>query len=93
MQALDPPNDDALPPHLLRQGLIPKQHLGTIPDDSDEEMKAIMKSTVDCLYRLLWQRQSDSSAYKEAIAFGCRHTLHWDDPKLPTPRRDRLVPK
>ena len=56
---------------------------------TDEEMKAITKSAVDCLYRLLWQRQSDSSAYKEAIAFGCRHTLHWDDPKLPTPRRDR----
>jgi hypothetical protein len=38
-QALDPPNHDALSPHLLRQGLIPKQHLGTIPDDSAQISK------------------------------------------------------
>jgi hypothetical protein len=38
-QALDPPNYDALSPHLLRQGLIPKQHLGTIPDDSAQISK------------------------------------------------------
>jgi hypothetical protein len=38
-QAVDPPNHDALSPHLLRQGLFPKQHLGTIPDDSAQFSK------------------------------------------------------
>ncbi len=38
-QALDPPNHDALSPQLLRQGLIPKQRLGTIPDDSAQFSK------------------------------------------------------
>ncbi len=38
-QALDSPNHDALSPHLLGQGLIPKQHLGTIPDDSAQISK------------------------------------------------------
>ena len=38
-QALDPPKHDALSPHLLGQGLIPKQHLGTIPDDSAQFSK------------------------------------------------------
>jgi hypothetical protein len=54
---------------------------------SDEEMKAIMKSAVDTLYRLLWQRDCDQVAYNEAVAFGRRQTLNWDDPQLQLPGR------
>jgi len=49
---------------------------------SDEEMKAIMKSAVDTLYRLLWQRENDSAAYLKNLALGERYTMHWDDPEL-----------
>lgn len=52
---------------------------------SDEEMKAIMKSAVDTLYRLLWMRESDLAAYNEKLAMGQRFTLHWDDPELKEP--------
>lgn len=54
---------------------------------TDDEMKAIMKSAVDTLYRLLWQRDADPVAYNAALAFGRRHTLNWDDPQLRSPRR------
>lgn len=60
---------------------------------TDEEMKAIMKSAVDSLYRLLWQRDADPVAYKEAIAHGRRHTLNWDDPELKRPRRRGSRPR
>jgi hypothetical protein len=56
-------------------------------------MKAIMKSAVDTLYRLLWQRDCDPVAYNEALAFGRRHTLQWDDPELTPPTRKRSRPK
>jgi len=54
---------------------------------SDDEMKVVMKSAVDALYRLLWQRDYDPVAYNEALAFGRRNTIHWDDPELKMPRR------
>ena len=54
---------------------------------SDEEMKFVMKSAVDAMYRLLWQREYDLVAYNEALAFGRRNTIHWDDPELTKPRR------
>lgn len=53
---------------------------------SDDEMKAIMKSAVDTLYRLLWQRDCDPKAYNEALTFGRRQTLGWDDPQLRQPQ-------
>jgi hypothetical protein len=49
---------------------------------SDEEMKAIMKSAVNTLYRLLWQRDCDPGAYNDNLALGRRYTMHWDDPEL-----------
>jgi hypothetical protein len=58
-----------------------------IPHISDEEMKAMMKSAVDTLYRLLWQRENDSAAYLENLALGERYTMQWDDPELEKPRR------
>jgi len=54
---------------------------------TDEEMKAIMKSAVDAIYRLLWLRDSDPVAYNEKLALGRRFTLHWDDPELKEPTR------
>jgi len=54
---------------------------------SDHEMKAVMKSAVDTLYRLLWQRDYDPAAYREALAFGRRNTLQWNDPDLQKPSR------
>jgi hypothetical protein len=60
---------------------------------SDEEMKAIMKSAVNTLYRLLWQRDCDPMAYNENLALGRRYTLHWDDPELRGPMRKELGPK
>ena len=54
---------------------------------SDEEMKTIMKSAVDTLYRLLWQRENDPKAYLEKLALGERYTLRWDDPELKEPQR------
>jgi hypothetical protein len=37
---------------------------------SDEEMKAIMKSAVNSLYRLLWLRDWDAAAYNEKLSLG-----------------------
>jgi hypothetical protein len=56
---------------------------------SDEEMKAMMKSAVDTLYRLLWQRENDPAAYLENLALGERYTMQWDDPELKKPMRKR----
>jgi len=53
---------------------------------SDDEMKLLLKSAVNAMYRLLWQRDYDPIAYNEALAFGRRNTIHWDDPELKTPR-------
>jgi hypothetical protein len=56
---------------------------------SDEEMKAIMKSAVNTLYRLLWQRKHDSEAYIENRTLGQQYTMQWDDPELKKPVRKR----
>ena len=60
---------------------------------SDEEMKAIMKSAVNTLYRLLWQRDCDPMAYNQNLALGRRYTLHWDDPELKKSTRKGSRPK
>lgn len=44
-------------------------------------MKKIMKSAVNKVYSLLWQRTNDSSAYLKSVAFGLRYTDRWDDPE------------
>jgi hypothetical protein len=56
---------------------------------SDEEMKAMMKSAVNTLYRLLWQRTNDPHAYIENLALGQQYTMLWDDPELKKPTRKR----
>ena len=60
---------------------------------SDEEMKKIMRSAVNNLYRLLWQRDCDPMAYQENLALGRRYTSHWDDPELKKPMRKGSRPK
>jgi hypothetical protein len=57
---------------------------------SDEEMKAMMKSAVNTLYRLLWQRKNDAAAFVENIALGQQYTMQWDEPELKKPTRKRL---
>jgi hypothetical protein len=47
---------------------------------TDEEMKCIMKSAVDCLYRLLLLRDHDAGRYRAEIDFGSQYTATWDDP-------------
>ena len=53
---------------------------------SDLEMKTIMKSAVNTLYRLLWQRENDSTTYLKNLALGERYTVLWDDPEIKEPR-------
>ena len=60
---------------------------------TDEEMKAIMKSAVSTLYRLLRLRDCDPDAYNETLALGRRFTLHWDDPELKELMRRGSRPK
>jgi hypothetical protein len=49
---------------------------------SQTEMKALMKSAVDRVYKLLWLKGHDPDAYQEQIAFGSRYTSRWDEPKI-----------
>jgi len=60
---------------------------------SDDEMKGLMKSAVNALYRLLWMREHDSRSYDEQLALGRRYTLHWDDPELQKTVRRGSQPK
>jgi hypothetical protein len=55
---------------------------------SDEEMKTMMKSAVNTLYRLLWQRENDPAAYLENLALGKQYTKRWDDPEIDRPWRE-----
>jgi|SRR5579872_2870899 hypothetical protein len=86
----------------LRNGPIEDLHAGRpcavcsgdreISHITDEEMKAIMKSAVNTIYRLLWLRDSDPVTYNEKLALGRRFTLHWDDPELKPPTRKGSPP-
>jgi len=60
---------------------------------SDDEMKDLMKSAVNALYRLLWLREHDPRAYDEQLALGRRYTLHWDDPEFKKTVRRRSQAK
>jgi hypothetical protein len=60
---------------------------------TDEEMKGLMKSAVNALYRLLWKREYDPRSYDEDLALGHRYTLHWDDPELKKPARGKSSSK
>jgi hypothetical protein len=53
--------------------------------NSEEEMKTIVKSAVDTLYRMLWLRSATPEKYQRTIAFGRHYTTHWDDPELKSP--------
>ena len=57
------------------------------------EMKAIMNSAVDALYRLLWKRDYDPRDYQESLALGRRFTTQWDDPELKRPLKRGPRPK
>ena len=86
----------------FRNGPIEDLHAGKICEAcngrkeishiSDDEMKTIMKSAVNTLYRLLWQRDCDPVAYQENMKQGRRYTLGWDDPELRAPSRKGSPP-
>jgi hypothetical protein len=83
----------------FRNGPIEDLHAGTscmvcgrkpeVSHISDEQMKGIMKTAVDTLYSLLWQRDCDPIAYNQKLELGRRLTLQWDDPDLKQPTRRR----
>ena len=60
---------------------------------TDEQMKHLMKSAVNALYRLLWLREHDPRSYDEQLALGRRYTLHWDDPELKKATKRRSNPE
>lgn len=80
----------------FRNGPIEKVHAGKLcptcsagPGYSritDDEMKAIMKSAVNCMYALLSLKKADPDAYAREIAFGARYVTNWDDPEEPAAR-------
>jgi hypothetical protein len=86
----------------FRNGPLEDLHAGTpcptcignpdISHISQEEMKQLMKTAVDVVYRFLWQRDYDPQSYAKQIAFGNQYTRNWDDPhlKLKTQKRNRL---
>src|ERR1041385_1309844 len=47
---------------------------------SDAEMKAVMKSAVDQLYRLLCLKTEDPRMYESEIRRGTAYTTAWDEP-------------
>ena len=47
---------------------------------TDDAMKAMMKSSVNAVYKLLWNRDHDAHAYGKSIEYGVRLTSRWDDP-------------
>ena len=44
-------------------------------------MKAMMKSAVNAVYKMLWNRDNDSEAYRKSIEHGVCFTSRWDDPE------------
>ena len=52
-------------------------------------MEGMMKSAVNCVYRLLIVQATDPAEYDRQIAFGARFTKTWGDPDerwhFPTP--------
>lgn len=48
---------------------------------TNAEMKLIMKSAVNCVYRLMRLKLSEPQMYAREIALGERYTTEWDDPE------------
>lgn len=47
---------------------------------TDAEMKELMQTAVNQVYRYLWLRENDPEAYGRAAALADRYTRAWDDP-------------
>ena len=47
---------------------------------SDEEMRSIMRSAVNRVYKLLVLKVENPTEYERQIRFGERYTQRWDDP-------------
>jgi siroheme synthase len=77
----------------FRNGPIEKVHSGRLcptcgarPEYSritDDEIKAIMKSSVDRMHALLRLKNGDPDGYARQIDFGARYVAQWDEPEEP----------
>ena len=75
----------------FRNGPIEDVHAGKVcpvchgsPDYSritEDEMKAMMKSAVNAVYKLLWNSDRDPNSYRKSIDYGVGFTSRWDDPE------------
>jgi hypothetical protein len=50
---------------------------------SDEQIRLIMRTAVNRVYRLLILKAENPTEYERQICFGERYTLLWDDPDNP----------
>ena len=49
---------------------------------TQEEMRSIMKTSVDRIYTYLLLKESDKAAYDALLSFGGKYTTAWDEPSL-----------
>jgi hypothetical protein len=49
---------------------------------SDAEMKVILKNAVDCIYSLLWLKETKPEQYEAYLKTGGLYTKSWDEPAL-----------
>jgi hypothetical protein len=87
----------------FRNGPVEDLHAGAVcptctnrPEFSHislEEIKTVMKNSVDVLYRLLWEREYNPEKYQRNLEFGLRYAREWDDPELRRPAREAFIPK
>jgi hypothetical protein len=78
----------------FRNGLIEDIHAGKLcptcagkPEYmhiTQNEMKRIMQTAVDHVYRLLLLKENDPGKYEVMIDLGSKYTAAWDDPTEPT---------
>jgi hypothetical protein len=49
---------------------------------SNPEMKQIMQSAVNKVYKLLWLKEHNPERYAAEVQFGERYTSRWDEPEI-----------
>jgi hypothetical protein len=50
---------------------------------TEEEMRLVMKSAVDCVYALLSLKDENPEQYESRIQLGELYTTTWDEPRTP----------
>jgi hypothetical protein len=49
---------------------------------TNDEMKLIMKSAVNRMYKLLWLKTHAPAKYQIQVEFGAAYTTNWDEPEV-----------